>query len=113
MGDWMGNNFDRMMLFAKYNPIPKLNLYARYQSIRKGGQGTIAEQYLAEPQPPFLFDLQSKRKDWFVQFKYEWINNFYILGSFESISYSYKNENVHPAIQSGQTIQLGISYGIR
>ncbi len=113
MGDWMGNNFDRYMVFAKYNPIPKLNVYARFQSIRKGGLGSIADQYLAEPQPPFLFDLQSKRKDWFLQFKYEWINNFYLLGSFESIDYTYKNENVHPDIQSGQTIQLGISYGIR
>lgn len=113
MGDWMGNNFDRFMLFAKYNPIPKLNLYARFQSIRKGGLGSIADQYLAEPQPPFLFDLQSKRKDWFVQFKYEWINNFYFLGSFESIQYTFKKENVYPALQSGEIIQLGLSIGIR
>jgi len=113
MGDWMGNNFDRFMVFAKYNPIPKLNLYARFQSIRKGGLGSIGEQYLAEPQPPFLFDLQSKRKDWFLQFKYEWMNHFYLLGSFESIRYVYKNKHVQPAIQDGQTIQLGISYGIR
>lgn len=113
MGDWMGSNFDRFIVFAKYNPIPKLNLYARFQNIRKGGSGTIAEQYLAEPQPPFLFDLQTKRKDWFLQFKYEWINNFYFLGSFESTQYTYKKENVHPALQSEQTIQLGISYGIK
>lgn len=113
MGDWMGNNFDRYMLFAKYNPIPKLNLYARFQSIRKGGLGSIAEQYLAEPQPPFLFDMQIKRKDWFLQFKYEWINNFYLFGSFESVQYSFKKEKAHPALQSGQTIQLGLSFGIR
>lgn len=113
MGDWMGNNFDRFMLFAKYNPIPKLNLYARFQSIRKGGLGGIAEQYLAEPQPPFLFDMQNKRKDWFLQFKYEWINNFYLFGSFESVQYSLKKEKAHPALQSGQTIQLGLSFGIR
>jgi hypothetical protein len=113
MGDWMGNNFDRFMLFAKYNPIPKLNLYARFQSIRKGGLGSIAEQYLAEPQPPFLFDMQSNRKDWFLQFKYEWINNFYVFGSFESVQYSFKKEKAHPALQSGQTIQLGLSFGIR
>jgi len=113
MGDWMGNNFDRFMLFAKYNPIPKLNLYARFQSIRKGGLGGIAEQYLAEPQPPFLFDMQNKRKDWFLQFKYEWINNFYLFGSFESVQYGLKKEKAHPALQSGQTIQLGLSFGIR
>lgn len=113
MGDWMGNNFDRFLVYGKYNPLPKLNIYMRYQSIRKGGAGTVAEQYLAEPQPPFLFNLQTKRKDFFLQFKYEWINHFYLLGSYESIQYTYKNENVHPDIQSGQTIQLGISYGIR
>jgi len=113
MGDWMGNNFERYMLFAKYNPIAKLNLYVRFQSIRKGGLGSIAEQYLAEPQPPFLFDMQIKRKDWFLQFKYEWINNFYVFGSFESLQYSLKKEKAHPALQSGQTIQLGLSFGIR
>ena len=113
MGDWMGNNFDRFLMYGKYNPLPKLSIYLRYQSIRKGGAGTVAEQYLAEPQPPFLFNLQTKRKDLFMQFRYEWINNFYLLGSFESVRYSFKNKNVHPDIQDGQTIQLGISYGIR
>ena len=113
MGDWMGSNFDRYMVYAKYNPIPKLNLYARFQSIRKGGLGSIADQYLAEPQPPYLYDLQNKRKDLFLQFRYEWINNFYLLGSYESLKYSFKKENAHPALQSGQTIQLGISFGIR
>ncbi|MFM9709806.1 hypothetical protein, partial [Streptomyces galilaeus] len=49
LGDWMGNNFDRSMVFAKYTPIPRLRLYARYQHIRKGGPGTIQQQYLAEP----------------------------------------------------------------
>lgn len=113
MGDWMGNNFDRFLVYGKYNPLPKLSLYLRYQSIRKGGAGTVAEQYLAEPQPPFLFNLQTKRKDLFLQVKYEWINNFYLLGSYESIKYGYKNKNVHPDIQDGQIIQLGVSYGIR
>ncbi|MFK5073414.1 hypothetical protein ACI4BE_28205, partial [Klebsiella pneumoniae] len=28
LGDWMGNNFDRSMVFAKYTPIPRLRLYA-------------------------------------------------------------------------------------
>ncbi len=37
LGDWMGNNFDKAILFAKYTPIAKLKLVARYQKISKGG----------------------------------------------------------------------------
>ena len=35
LGDWMGNNFDRAIVYARYNPLPKLQLYGRIQKIRK------------------------------------------------------------------------------
>ena len=109
LGDWMGNNFDRQIFFLKYTPIPKLKTYLRFQSIRKGGPGTIAQQYLAQPQPPFLFDYQKKRTDLFVQVSYELINNFYLTGSYQ---------NLNQTLASGEkvknnTTQIGISYGLR
>ena len=99
LGDWMGNNFDRAIFYARYNPIAKLQFYGRIQQIRKGGQGTIYEQYAMQPQPTFLNNLIYNRTDWFFQLRYEWINNLYFNTSIESrlnkINY-----------------QLGISFGL-
>ncbi len=109
LGDWMGNNFDRQTIFLKYNPIAKLKTYLRYQSIRKGGPGTIAQQYIAEPQPPFLFDYQKKRTDIFVQLSYEMINNLYFTGS-----YQYLKQELANGVQSkNNTLQVGFSYGLK
>lgn len=109
LGDWMGNNADRISLFAKYTPLPRLKINARFQSIRKGGAGSIEQQYLAEPQPGFLFDYQKSRTDLFLQANYELINNFYITGSYQylkqSLSSGMKNTNT--------TVQLGFSYGLK
>ncbi len=109
LGDWMGNNFDRTILFAKFTPIPKLKTYIRYQHIRKGGPGTIAQQYAAVPQPPFLFYYQQKRVDIFFQASYELINNFYLTGSYQHI-----NQELASGIKStNTTLQVGISYGLK
>ncbi len=109
LGDWMGNNADRFTLFAKYTPLPRLKINARLQSIRKGGAGTMVQQYIAEPQPGFLFDYQKSRTDLFLQANYELINNFYITGSYQylkqSLSSGMKNTNT--------TVQLGFSYGLK
>ena len=95
----MDNNFDRAIVYARYNPIAKLQLYGRIQQIRKGGAGTIYEQYVMQPQPAFLNNLQYNRTDWFIQLRYEWINNFYINTSIERRL----NKNNY---------QLGISFGL-
>ncbi len=99
LGDWMGNNFDRDILYARYNPLPKLQLYGRIQKIRKGGRGSIYEQYVMQPQPVFLNNIQYIRTDWLLQIKYEWINNLYLNSSVEK----FQNKNVY---------QLGISFGL-
>ena len=108
LGDWMGNNFDRKIIFLKYSPLPKLKLIARYQDIRKGGAGTIVQQYLAEPQPAFLFDLQNKRKDIYLQATYEWIHNLYVRSSAQWLSESNSGD-----LKINRTMySLGISFGL-
>jgi hypothetical protein len=109
LGDWMGNNFDRQTFFLKYTPIPKLKTYLRFQSIRKGGSGTIAQQYLVQPQPGFLFDFQKKRTDLFLQASYELINNFYLTGSYQMINQTLSNGSK----TQNNTVQIGVSYGLR
>jgi hypothetical protein len=109
LGDWMGNNFDRQTFYLKYTPIPKLKTYIRYQAIRKGGPGTITQQYLAVPQPPFLFDYQKKRTDVFIQLSYELINNFYLTGSYQMLDQTLASG----AKSSTNQMQVGVSVGLR
>ena len=108
LGDWMGNNFDRAILFAKYTPIAKLKLVARYQKIRKGGTGTIYEQYAVQPQPTFLFDYIKTRSDLFLQARYEYINNIYLTSSLTLMQTKLANGNT----VKDNTFQLGISVGL-
>jgi hypothetical protein len=108
LGDWMGNNFDRITLFGKYTPLPKLRLYARYQHIRKGGTGTLAQQYLATPQPAFLFDYQKARTDYFLQASYELINNFHLRASYQYL----KQYPATGQSYNSSSMQMGVSYGL-
>jgi len=108
LGDWMGNNFDRAIIFTKYTPIAKLKLVARFQKIRKGGAGTIYEQYTAQPQPAFLFDYIKTRSDIFFQARYEYINNIYLTTSLTLMQTKLANRNT----VKDNTYQLGISVGL-
>ena len=77
LGDWMGSNADRFITEVKYTPIPRLRLSIRQERIRKGGKGTVAQQYFASPQPKFLHDLQFKQWTTTARASYEWKNNIY------------------------------------
>jgi hypothetical protein len=104
----MENNFDRSLLFIKYTPIAKLKLYELYENIRKGSAGTIVQQYLAEPQPVFLFNLQKTRKDLLVQATYEWIHNLYVKCSAQWLSEQCTSSlKINTAMYS-----LGVSFGL-
>jgi len=108
LGDWMGNNFDRTIIFAKYTPLAKLKLVARYQKIRKGGPGTIYQQYAVQPQPNFLFDYIKTRSDVFLQARYEYRNNIYLTTSLTLMQTKLANGN----LVKDNTYQLGISVGL-
>ena len=110
LGDWMGSNFHRKMIFAKYNYLPKLKFYARVQFMNKGGEGSVYDQYNAEPQPKFLSDYQQTRNDFFFQASYEWINNLYIKTSFEYIDD--KNTKGRGVRKKESILQFGFSYGL-
>ncbi len=84
LGDWMGNNADRFLFNLKYTPIPRLKLLAQYQYIRKGGAGTLDQQYFQQPQPPFLFNYMFNQNELFFQSQYELYNNLYITGSYRT-----------------------------
>lgn len=75
LGDWMGNNADRIYLSALYHP--KLHLFVTgYMMLQaKGGTGTIEQQYFAQPQPKFGFDPQYKSTKLGIVANYAFWNN--------------------------------------
>ena len=85
LGDWMGNNFDRVFASIRYTPMPRLKCLVSYQSIRKGGAGTVEQQYFQQPQPAFLFNPLFNRKELQIRCSYELINNLHVVGNYTQI----------------------------
>jgi len=110
IGDWMGNNFDRKTWFFSYKPLPRLLITGRFDNIRKGGPGTLLQQYFSEPQPEFLFDYQWKSVEASVNARYEIIHQVYA-----TAQYYYKeqrfNANISNPLQTVQQLQLGLNIG--
>lgn len=110
IGDWMGNNFDRKTWFFSYKPLPRLLLTGRFDNIRKGGAGTLLQQYFSEPQPSFLFDYQWKSVEASVNARYEIIHQVYA-----TAQYYYKQQrfyaNISNPLQTVQQLQLGLNIG--
>lgn len=109
MGDWMGNNADRFIYTIRYTPIPKLKCLMRYQYIRKGGMGTLNQQYFQQPQPGFLFDLQTNQQEFELQVAYEWMNKLNLYGQFDS---QHIKNHVTNSTQTNQLVTLGVRYGL-
>ncbi len=109
MGDWMGNNADRFIYTIRYTPIAKLKCLMRYQYIRKGGMGTLNQQYFQQPQPGFLFDLQANQQEFELQVAYEWINKLNLYGQFDS---QHIKNYVTNSTQTNQLVTLGVRYGL-
>jgi hypothetical protein len=78
LGDWMGDNSDRIIAYASYTPLPRLKTHLQFQKIRKGNLDELDDQYYAEPQPVFLMNLERKDKQVLFKVSYEWINNLYL-----------------------------------
>jgi hypothetical protein len=106
----MGNNFDRKTWFFSYKPLPRLLLTGRFDNIRKGGPGTLLQQYFSEPQPSFLFDYQWKSVEASVNARYEIIHQVYA-----TAQYYYKQQrfyaNISNPLQTVQQLQLGLNIG--
>jgi hypothetical protein len=109
MGDWLGNNADRFLAFVQYNPLPKWYNKLTYQAIRKGGAGSTEQQYLANPQPPFLFNPQ------FNQTAVRWESIYQLLpqAHLQLIYYlATTNPNNTTTSTKYQNVQLGFYFGL-
>lgn len=108
LGDWMGNNADRLYVFSQYVPVAKLKIKLWYQKIRKGEKGTLYQQYYAVPQPPFLFTKLFDYKEAGFSARYELINRLML--SFEVTSTKINYTNASSPDQ--KSLRLGFTYGL-
>lgn len=109
IGDWIGQNADRLTAWMKYNPLPRLTTKIRLDYIRKGQDGTLEDQYYAEPQPKFLSSTVETQKQLQLDASYELLNNLQIRGS-----YLKRGGVIRQALQPNvvsQEFRFGISYG--
>ncbi len=109
LGDWMGANADKIIGFIKYTPIPKLKTTLQIQHTRKGDPGSLFDQYFAEPQPKFLDDFQRKDTQFLFRVSYEWINNLYFDGSFQSQNTKFVTSSL---TEKNNFVRLGMRLGI-
>jgi hypothetical protein len=108
LGDWMGNNADRVYLYLQYVPLPKLRMKLWHQKIRKGAAGTLQQQYFQQPQPKFLFAKVFDYKEAAFSASYEWINRLMLFGEWNKVKVNYVNG---PAT-TNSSIKLGFTYGL-
>jgi hypothetical protein len=110
LGDWMGQNADRLTAWATYNPMPRLTTTIQLNYIRKGRDGGLFAQYWAEPQPPFLSEGPVEtQKQLLIQANYELLNKLYI-----KTSYQRQAGVIRPAEQPAAVpneFRLAVSFG--
>jgi hypothetical protein len=110
LGDWIGQNADRFTYWVKYNPAPRLSMKIQLEQLRKGQDGTLNDQYFAEPQPSFLSTGHESQKQILLEARYQLLNQLSIRGSY------YKQSGmIRPALQKDvapEEFRLGIAYGL-
>jgi Capsule assembly protein Wzi len=109
LGDWLGNNSDRMLAFFQYYPNQRIQTKLELAYIRKGGPGTIEQQYLASPQPDFFFDPQFKQKSITFEAKYQVLNQLFVILRAQSSSRVSVPDN---QTKKFNTISAGFYYGL-
>ena len=110
LGDWIGQNADRVTAFLKYNFIARLSTRLQLDYIRKGADGSVYDQYFAEPQPKFLEDGFVKQKQLLLEMRYELKHKLYL-----QAAYFKQAGIIRPDIQRNvapQEFRLGFSYGL-
>jgi len=107
LGDWMGNNADRIFIYADYTPLPKLKLRSEFQKIRKGAPGNLQQQYNQQPQPAFLFQKLFTYQEIAGSVSYELINSLKLYARINQIKW------IYPASSTSTTgVNFGFTYGL-
>jgi hypothetical protein len=100
LGDWIGQNSDKLLVFLKYSPLPRLKTYLRYQKLRNGPEGSMNDQYFGKPQMRFMNYVQMEQNSLFFKASYEYKNRLLLNFSFNDYGLANKQYSI------------GLSYGL-
>lgn len=110
LGDWIGQNADKLIGWLSYNPLPKLTTTAQVIYIRKGADGSLLDQYFAEPQPKFLQQGPVQTQTQFIfDARYEFLHRLFMRGT-----YVHQKGVIMPEVQTSAVpnqVTFGVSYG--
>jgi hypothetical protein len=111
LGDWMGNNADRVYGALDYRLIRGLTATVWGQYIRKGATATAAEQY-SDPQPPFLFGLRTNYAYLGADLSYEITHDFSAKIQLQSTNISTQQQDLSFTSQRMNELYVSLEYGV-
>jgi hypothetical protein len=100
LGEWIGQNSDKLLFYLKYSPLPRLKTYLRYQLLRNGPDASMQEQYFGRPQMRFMNDVILKQNILLFRASYEFKNRLLFQFSFNDYGAAKKQ------------YAFGLSYGL-
>ena len=110
LGDWIGQNADKVIGWISYNPVSRLTTTAQIMYVRKGRDGTLLDQYFAMPQPKFLQQGPIETQTQFtLEAKYELLHRLFLRGM-----YLHQKGVIRPSVQLTAVPNqgtIGVSYG--
>ena len=74
LGEWIGQNSDKLLFYLKYSPLPRLKTYLRYLFLRNGPEASMQEQYFGRPQMRFMNNVILKQNTLHFRASYEFKN---------------------------------------
>ena len=110
LGDWMGNNADRVQIFFNYTPAPRFKINVNYQLVRKGASGTIDQQYNQQPQPSFLFNQLFQQQKISINSTIEIRNKLILFSNLQQQTINYFSPNNSKS--SHLVCTFGFTYGL-
>ena len=100
IGEWIGQNSDKLLFYLKYSPLPRLKTYLRYQLLRNGPEASMQDQYFGRPQMRFMNNVISKQNTLLFRASYEFKNRLLFHFSFNDYGAAKKQ------------YAFGLSYGL-
>jgi hypothetical protein len=100
LGDWIGQNSDKLLFYLKYSPLPRLKTYIRYQKLRNGPEGSMQDQYFGRPQMRFMENVILTQNTFLFRASYEYKNRLLFNFSFNDYGAAKKQYS------------MGLSYGL-
>ncbi|VAX18709.1 hypothetical protein MNBD_IGNAVI01-1790 [hydrothermal vent metagenome] len=110
MGHWMQHNADQIYASLRYRIIRGLQAVVWGEYIRKGGDGTVDDQY-TRPSKPFLFGLRTNYTNWGASIRYEFIHELFASLKFQSYFTSEEQSNDIMADTHRSEFFFSLNYG--